>query len=281
MSVPELPEDFDVFAIREHPAAAVFPMLSDEKLRSLANDIADHTLRHPVVVCRLDHEWLLLDGRNRRAACKLAEVECKAEVYDNIAGHVAYVVSANMQRRDLTRGQRAMAAAALANLGHGQRKAAGRRDSSIEPSRVTLPEAAAMMGVTLTDAKRARKVSAAGIPELAEAVNAGTSVSAAAVVARLPEAEQRKAVTENRVAEVAKEVREAAAVADPVVVTKTSFRPAEDVEAWDEWTERDWLLDLRSTLRDARDEWVRQKGSVRGLLSNVRLWLSLMEKEDE
>lgn len=281
MSVPELPEDFDVFAIREHPIAALFPMLPPDRIRSLANSIEDNGLRRPVVICHVDNDWLLLDGRNRRAACRLAGVPCAVEVYANVAGHAAFVVDANLERRDLTDSQRAMIAAEIATRGRGRTSNAP--IGAFEKPTVTLDESAKLLRVTRRNAQRARKVLVNGAPELVSAVKQGAvrSISAAVAVATLPKEEQRKAVAESRVAEVAKEVREAAAVADPVVVTKTSFRPAEDVEVWDEWAERDWLLDLRSTLRDARDEWVRQKGSVRGLLSNVRLWLSLMEKEDE
>ncbi len=99
MSVPELPDDFDVFAIREHPIAALFPMLTDAELRDLGHDIQDRGLESAVTVCEVDGEWLLLDGRNRRAACRMVGAECLVKAYDRVGGHAGFVVSQNLKRR--------------------------------------------------------------------------------------------------------------------------------------------------------------------------------------
>jgi len=53
----------------------------------------------------------LIDGRNRFAACRMAEVDPTFTVYDG--DPVAYVLSANVNRRNLSKGQRAMAVAML------------------------------------------------------------------------------------------------------------------------------------------------------------------------
>lgn len=90
-----------------HPFAATFPMLDDESLKALAEDIAANGLLHPVV---LDPDGVLVDGRNRLAACELAGIEPRFVVH---AGDpVRFVVTANMQRRDLTQGQKAHLAVA-------------------------------------------------------------------------------------------------------------------------------------------------------------------------
>lgn len=93
-------------ARRPHPAAARFPLLGDEELRRLADDIAAHGLVHPIV---LDGEGLILDGRNRYNACVLAEVEPQFVIHDG--DPVAFVLSANVERRHMSTGARAMATA--------------------------------------------------------------------------------------------------------------------------------------------------------------------------
>lgn len=62
-----------------HPAAAIFPMLPDDELQALADDIKEHGLRQPIVLAHPDRE--ILDGRNRLAACRIAGVRAKYEVF--------------------------------------------------------------------------------------------------------------------------------------------------------------------------------------------------------
>ena len=88
-----------------HPAAEIFPMLSDEELDSLAVDIKTHGLRHPLVM----HERELLDGRNRLAACKIAGVAPSFVEYEGDSP-VSFVISVNIKRRQLDASQRACVA---------------------------------------------------------------------------------------------------------------------------------------------------------------------------
>lgn len=89
-----------------HPAADLFPMLEDEELRALADDIAEHGLNNPVV---LMPDGSLLDGRNRYAACRLIGTEPATRTYTG-SDPIGFVVSENVKRRHLTTGQRAMLA---------------------------------------------------------------------------------------------------------------------------------------------------------------------------
>lgn len=92
-----------------HPLAALFPMMAEDELADLAADIKAHGLLHPIVI---DDQGLLIDGRNRLQGCELAEVEPQFEMLNGVDA-VAYIVSANLARRNLTKGQQAMALAMI------------------------------------------------------------------------------------------------------------------------------------------------------------------------
>ena len=98
----------DVFDFPVHAAAEVFPMLNDDDLQELANDITANGLLFPLVV----KDGVLIDGRNRRAACKLAGVVPAVQELDDQSPE-AFVISANVNRRNLTKGQLAMCVALI------------------------------------------------------------------------------------------------------------------------------------------------------------------------
>lgn len=99
-----------------HPAAEVWPMLAEADLADLAASIKEHGLLDPLT---LDPEGRLLDGRNRLAACSIAEKEPTFVVYDG--DPVLFVIAKNSDRRHMSTGARAMAAAVgLADDGRRQ-----------------------------------------------------------------------------------------------------------------------------------------------------------------
>ena len=100
------PKTNDGAEISVHPAADLFPMLSDTELADLAKDIKEHGLVHPVVMFK----GVLLDGRNRLAACKIAEVEPTFTEYDG-DDPTMFIWSTNFHRRHLKSSQAAMALA--------------------------------------------------------------------------------------------------------------------------------------------------------------------------
>ena len=180
-----------------HPLADIFPLISGAEFDALRDDIAAHGVREPVVL----FEGAILDGRNRYRASKAAGVDCPMTEYrgDDAA---AFVVSLNIHRRHLTESQRAMAAAKLANLAHGQR--ADRRDANLHVSpslplcddeardkqvqAVTRSEAARLLNVSQRTVATAKKVQDSAPQEVVAAVEAGhISVSLAAQVAELPD----------------------------------------------------------------------------------------------
>lgn len=89
-----------------NPIADLFPMLAEDELAELADDIKQRGLLQPIV---LDADGRVLDGRNRLAACKRAGVEPEFATYEGDDPD-GYALSVNIQRRNLTKGQQAMIA---------------------------------------------------------------------------------------------------------------------------------------------------------------------------
>lgn len=120
-----------------HPVADLFPMLADDELRELADDIKQRGLLQPVV---LDSQGRVLDGRNRLAACRLAGVEPEFRTYDGDDPD-GYALAVNGQRREMTKAQKAVVAAKFSRLEKygDQRKAAralGVSDSRVSEARL-------------------------------------------------------------------------------------------------------------------------------------------------
>jgi hypothetical protein len=100
------------FDIPPHPAAKVFPLLDEDELYELAADIKANGLQQPLVVGELDGKPVLIDGRNRREACRRAGVTPHHILLDG-QDPVAYILSANINRRHMTKGQRAIVVAKI------------------------------------------------------------------------------------------------------------------------------------------------------------------------
>ncbi len=98
--------------MQSHPAAALFPMMTEAELRQLADDIREHGLTDAIVML----DGMILDGRNRFEACKRASVEPRFDHPENIESPTVYVVSKNLHRRHLTVSQRAAIGAEMMPL---------------------------------------------------------------------------------------------------------------------------------------------------------------------
>lgn len=103
-----------------HPYADEFPMASQDELDELAASIATVGLIHPIV---LTPQGLVLDGRNRLAACEKAGVKPVFETRDgDDDDYKEFVIGANTTgRRESMTVQIAAASVALV-LGHDKRK---------------------------------------------------------------------------------------------------------------------------------------------------------------
>jgi ParB-like nuclease domain len=99
-----------------HPAADVFPMMSDEELAKLSEDIRAHGLKNPIV---LFSEWdgpepgegniWLIDGRNRLEATERAGVQLDPRLIERVfcGDPVTWIITLNIHRRHLTKQQQA------------------------------------------------------------------------------------------------------------------------------------------------------------------------------
>jgi ParB-like chromosome segregation protein Spo0J len=86
-------------------------MMTDEELADLAVDIKANGQRQNIITTLLDEEEWLVDGRNRLKACEMVGIEPRFERVNGATDLLALVVSLNVKRRNLTAGQRAIAAA--------------------------------------------------------------------------------------------------------------------------------------------------------------------------
>lgn len=179
-----------------HPYAKLFPMLPDEQIELLADDIRANGLRTPILV---DRDERIIDGRNRSAACVLANVEPVLEVFAGSDREILKLVcSLNIHRRHLSESQRADIGAKIANMpAHATATAKrGKADVGETTSEqiVTQSEAADLMNVSRDSVIKAARVQKSGINELKDDVTSGkVSVTKAAKVAKLAPAEQQKA----------------------------------------------------------------------------------------
>jgi ParB-like chromosome segregation protein Spo0J len=156
-----------------HPIANIFPMLEEEDLKALAEDIKAKGLTEPITL----YEGKVLDGRNRYHACDLAEVELRPDQFTQYEGDDAlgFVVSKNLHRRHLNESQRAAIAAEIANMPQGFR--------SDQPSAnlqkvISVTKAAEMMNVSPRSVETAKAIKD---PDLKAAVKTGKkSVTAGA-----------------------------------------------------------------------------------------------------
>lgn len=133
-----------------HEATGVFPMMDDEGLGRLADDIRANGLIEPIAV----HDGKVLDGRARLAACGTAGVEPRF-MDAPIGGMrpIEFVLARNLRRRHLTKVQLALLAFDLRphyQAAAIERQKAGRAGLSEEQERdrgQTVEKVAELVGV--------------------------------------------------------------------------------------------------------------------------------------
>ena len=229
-----------------HPICLLIPSADEDELQDLTDDIRAHGLIDPIVL----FEGMILDGRNRAAACERAGV---APRYVQFGGGredaLILVVSHNIKRRHLTK--QAVADALVAaedfNLHYRLAEPGGDKEAADAPEansviKITEPRTAssrklaeAVAGmVSHVMIAATRKVKQKGEPELQEAVKRGRiGVQDAAKAADLP-AEQQKAIATSpkprraaaEAAEAAKNAAARAAEGDPHAALRKAWEGA-------------------------------------------------------
>ncbi|WFP92754.1 MT-A70 family methyltransferase [Ensifer adhaerens] len=177
-----------------HPLAALFPMIPDDELRELADDIAAHGQQQPV--------WLLdgaiIDGRNREAACHMAGIDAWTKEYEG-DDPLGFVLSLNLRRRHLSESQRAMVAAKIVIWKRGVNQHT--TGSANLPTR----DAARMLSVSERAVIAARRIDTHGIKELSAAIREGKlSVHTGEALTRLEHEAQQEILRREKKEIVAK-----------------------------------------------------------------------------
>jgi ParB-like chromosome segregation protein Spo0J len=191
--------------MKNHPIADVWPMMDEDKLRELGDDIRKNGQLVPVWL----YEGKILDGRNRWAACKIAGIEPKTKEYTGDEP-TAFAVAMNDRRRHMNKGALAAVAAELepyfaADAKRRQREAGkehGRGQKVMakvpepidkKPAPPARKEAAKSVGVGERYVQDAKKVKEEA-PELFERLKAGkiTLQDAKREVAKKPTDDWRK-----------------------------------------------------------------------------------------
>jgi hypothetical protein len=183
--------------MKHHPIADVWPMMEEDKLRELADDIRKNGQLVPVWL----YDGKILDGRNRYAACKIAGVDPKTKEYTGDEP-TAFAVAMNDRRRHMNKGALAAVAAELEPHFAADAKRRQIRKPKCESVVEKVPqqaprkareEAAASVGVNdryVSDAKKVKQEA----PEVFERLKAGkiTLQDAKREVAKKPTDDWRK-----------------------------------------------------------------------------------------
>jgi ParB-like chromosome segregation protein Spo0J len=134
-----------------HPVASLFPMMSSEELDDLAEDIRQNSQADPII---LDQHRQLVDGRNRLEACRRARVSPDISAVF-LEDAVAFILSKNVTRRHLSKGQAAMAVAQAGRFASNQRATArtlGLSQPRLAYAMVVLEHAPDLVGTVLSGA---------------------------------------------------------------------------------------------------------------------------------
>lgn len=182
-----------------HPLAELFPMLPERELHELADDIVTFGQREPIWLL----DGMILDGRNRYAACLFAKVE---PVFERYAGDdpLNFVLSLNLHRRHLTDSQRALVAAQIVDWETGVNQ------HTAGPANLQTREAARRLSISERAVAAAKRIHEHGAAELVEAIRDGrVSVHAGEAISDLQHEEQRKVLEreERAIIQRAKEIR--------------------------------------------------------------------------
>jgi ParB family chromosome partitioning protein len=267
-----------------HEAAEWFPMLDDDALAELSEDIARRGQDDPCVTWR----GVLVDGRNRWRACEMAGVVPATEErdFEDDQAVVEFVIAGNLKRRHMTQGQKAGVALHYREWAEGRAKERqGERTDLDNDFRADLPrgidevrardEVARLVGVSPRTVQSAFTVEDRGTDELVQAMRQDeVSVDAASHIAKMPHEAQRavlaapEGIRREAVAALRETPSMAAEIAADVIDTVEMKRPHLTINTGnDEWyTPREYVdraravlggIDLDPASNDLAQKWVR------------------------
>ena len=154
-----------------HELSTVFVSFEDtQEFDGIVDSIKQYGLFEPIIMWQ---GWIV-DGRHRHKACLKADVKPTYEyIPDDTPFNVVLdrVVGANLMRRHMTTGQRAMTAAALATMTAGARTDLEPRENSTEVK--SNKDAADQLNVSDYSVKTAKAIKR-DAPDLAEEVSKGS-----------------------------------------------------------------------------------------------------------
>lgn len=140
-------------------------MMSASEFARLKSDIETNGQREDIVVWR----GLLIDGRNRLRACEELSIEPQIAELMEETDPVQYALSHNLHRRHLTTAQRAIVAAKLATMKHGDNQ----HSSEDVQFCTSSDEAAVLLNVSRRSLMAAKHVLNNGSDALSKAVESG------------------------------------------------------------------------------------------------------------
>jgi ParB-like chromosome segregation protein Spo0J len=152
--------------VKIHPAAELFPPMTDAEFQEFKKDIAANGLREPIVFWK----GQLLDGRHRLQACEELGIEPQDCELDSDFDPWTYAISHNLHRRHLTTSQRTDVAEQIATKRQGDGgpgRAKGSKDT------FAIDDAAKLMNVSPASIKRRREVRKNGSDKVNEAIRDG------------------------------------------------------------------------------------------------------------
>lgn len=255
-----------------HPLCLLIPSADEGELQELTDDIRAHGLLDPIVL----FEGMVLDGRNRAAACQRAGVAPRyVQFWGGREDALILVVSHNLKRRHLTK--QAIADALVAaedfnlhyaleelSTNEGDETVSGAPEAEpvikiTEPKTASsrkLAEAAGGM-VSHVMIAATRKVKEKGEPELREAVRRGRiGVQDAAKAADLSPEQQKAVAASPKPRRAAAEAAEAAkSVAMRAAATEGAHDADPHAALRSAWERAKSLRGLWETADDRTREW--------------------------
>lgn len=234
-----------------HPAATVFPMMSEAEYIGLREHIREHGQREYATL------WCgqLIDGRNRVRACNELGIEPRYCELDEDQDPWEYVLAHNLHRRHLSETQRASVAAKMATLRHGGDRKSEEIKGSKDPL-IGIDQAAEALSVSPKSVKRAKQVHRDGAEELQEAMDRDEVpvTLAAEFVKAVPDKAKQKAVIES-----CKKTGDLRKAVQQEVKQRKQPEPQSRARAFNEDREGDRLAD---TIRAILVQWPEDKRDI-------------------